>query len=265
MRFLGFDFVSIHAPANIRYTPPGWNDQITAVVRRSAAQARTQLPGAGGAGQRQLTPIEIQPQMGPLPNLACSEVINSLVDAAAGSTTPVKAFSKATDLPTILSQRADVLDYAGMKQVMCAGFMLATFQYDFSDTNAAQDIVVGTAYNLAKTIDGKKVKHTALHSKNVNDDQVHTEQLLCKELDGFLALLRANAAQAVVVNAHDRKAFADSKFDLKNVSLNVKIVFEHVQNNVKSDCAACSKTIEETLKVWESQCKAMTITVAKNS
>jgi ribosomal protein S27E len=49
------------------------------------------------------------------------------------------------------------------------------------------------------------------------------------------------------------------------MTVNVKIVFEHSQNNVTSDCPACSSTIRNTTQKWAPVCKGFTIAVSKNS
>ena len=286
MKFVGFDFNQLTPPFQITFQPSGWQDSLTASVARSTAQARTRLLPPDKPGVKPLTPIALTWNPGAsLPSLPASQVINSLVTAAGPSITKT---TTATQLPQVLSQRAQVLSYHGMDEVMCAGFMIASFEYQFTDTPttppvqasdfeaikqaSSQDVVVATAYNLAKRKHAQ-TKLTMVHNKSKkkdeNLDQVHTEQLLCAQLDAFLDTLKANARQCGIVNVHGRWAFkkeVDQKgFDFGKLSINTRIVFEHVDGNVRTDCAACSTTIKNLTTKWGGVCKAFDVAVTKGS
>ena len=107
------------------------------------------------------------------------------------------------------------------------------------------------------------------HPEDENLDQVHTEQLLCAQLDAFLDTLKANARQCGIVNVHGRWAFkkdVDQKgFDFGKLSINTRIVFEHVDGNDRTDCAACSTTIKNLTTKWGGVCKAFDVAVTKGS
>ena len=107
------------------------------------------------------------------------------------------------------------------------------------------------------------------HPEDENLDQVHTEQLLCGQLDAFLDLLKTQSRQVDVVNVHNRYEYKEqvrSKgFDFSKLTVKTKIVFEHVDKNVTTDCPACSKTIKNTTQKWSPVCKGFTIAVSKNS
>lgn len=289
MRFLGFDFRGLTAPTALTFVPDGWTDSLTGSVSRSAAQARAPLLREDGPAVKQLTPLAIEMNLGALPSVEASEVITSLVSAANDSGSGPTKTTSADQLPEVLSQRAQVLSYNGMENAICAGFMIVTFQYDFgaAPTTApvtpgdweqlkkvsSQDALVGTAYNLAKRKTDKNVKLNMMHTKstktNENLDQVHTEQLLCGQLDAFLDLLKAQARQVDVVNVHNRFEYKEQVrnkgFDFSKLTVKTKIVFEHVDKNVTTDCPACSKTIKNTTQKWGPVCKGFTIAVSKNS
>jgi len=277
LKFLGFDFKSLDTPYDLSYTPQGWSDRLTVSVARSTAQARTKLLRSDGPAVKQLTPMALESRTTLPASLPSSQVITSLVSEAGD----VPKTTSATQLPEVLSQRAHVLDYGGMGNAMCAGFMIATFNYDFASApvtptggtpdyegikrTSAQDVVVGTAFNLAKKKLGNGTKETVLHTKQENLDQVHTEQLLCGQIDAFMGLLSGSAARAEVINVHERWEYKKDGFDLKKITVKVKIVFEHTDKNVGVDCPACSKTIKETSDKWSPKCKGFTIAVSKNS
>jgi uncharacterized protein YaiI (UPF0178 family) len=281
MRFLGFDFRSVALPATLNYTPKGWSDSLTIQVARSATPARTRLVRSDGPAVKQLTPMALESNLRNLPTLPCSQVISALVTAAAQSGAGVIKTTSAAQLPDILSQRAQILESSNMSNVICAGFMIATFQYDFAPAPttppvtaadfdklkqcAAQDVVVGTAFNLAKKKLGNGIKETVLHNAANNLDQVHTEQLLCGQIDAFLELLKNQGNQAVVINVYDRYKFKADGFDMSKITVRLKIVFEHRQNNVRTDCDACASVIKQTIEKWSPRCEAFSVAVAKNS
>jgi hypothetical protein len=169
-----------------------------------------------------------------------------------------------------------------MQGAMCAGFMISTFKYEFEDApepkqeknpspnphkgskhRVAQDALVGTAFNLAKKSVGNPV--TELHSDKVNHKQVHTEQLLCGQIDAFLTMVIDPISRPKVINVLDRFGYKSQAFDPKKMTVNVKIVFEHSKGNVKEDCKACSATIKRITDKWEPKLKGFDIAVSKNS
>jgi hypothetical protein len=282
MRIVGFDFRNLNPGFQASFKPDGWTDAIPFIVRRSTAHARSPLLPDDAPKVKALTPVALEWNPGQsLPNLAVSQVINSLVSAAGGAASvPKKA--TALQVPEILSQRAHVLSYGGMDGVMCAGFMIATFEYKFANPATAnwdatkkcfaQDVVVATAYNLAKRRHGN-TKTTMVHNKSKkageNEDQVHTEQLLCGQLGAFLDKLHEERRNCEVVNVYDRWEFKkdveQKGFDFSKLAVKVKIVFEHVDGNVKTDCAACSATINKLKAKWGPVCRSFEVTVTKGS
>jgi hypothetical protein len=291
MRFVGFDFRDLALPFDIRYTPEGWDTTLTASVLRSPAQARTRLLRSDGPVIKQLTPILLRSNFGAqMPVLSGEQVITSLVSAASDAGAGATKTTSAGQLPEVLSHRARVLSYREMENVaICAGFMIVTFQYDFADAPAqqpgqtpdyekikqasAQDALVGTAYNLARRKTGHGAKEPMVHNtskkNNENLDQVHTEQLLCGQLDAFLGRLKENARAADVVNVHERwqfkKEVEQHGFDFRKLTVKAKFVFEHVDKNVVKECDGCAKTIEKTTAKWGPACKGFSIAVTKNS
>ncbi len=291
MRFVGFDFQELTMPFDIRYTPEGWDTTLTASVLRSPAQARARIVRSDGPVIKQLTPILLRSNFGAqMPVLSGEQVVGSLVSAAAEAGAGATKTTSATQLPEVLSQRARVLSYREMENVaICAGFMIVTFQYDFAETPtpqpgqtpdyekvkqaSAQDALVGTAYNLARRKTGHGAKEPMVHNtgtkKNENLDQVHTEQLLCGQLDAFLDRLKANARAVAVINVHDRwqfkKEVEQNGFDFRRLTVKAKFVFEHVDKNVVKECDGCAKTIEKTTSKWGPLCKGFSISVTKNA
>jgi hypothetical protein len=191
MRFAGFDFPQQQTPFNLNYTPEGWTQPLAVSVARSEAQVREHVLPPDGPAVKQLTPLALEPGNNNLAAIRCSEVVNALV----GDGSTVTRSTGAIELPQVLSQRANVLSYRGMDNAMCAGFMIATFQYDFAPPPAtqpglnpdwdarkrvaAQDALVGTAFNLARRANGNGTSTPVMHTRAENSQQVHTEQLLC--------------------------------------------------------------------------------------
>lgn len=275
MRFLGFDFRKVDLPFGLVYTPAGWNENLVFRVTRSKASVRDWKTASGA--DKHLRPIAFESTALPA-TLDPTQVVDSLVaEAKKGvSAAAYGSLTEVAQMPAVLSKRPNVLSYNSMKNVMCAGYMIASFKYEFGNLDEpselegysdkfrfAEDAAVGTAFNLAKT---EKTGITVLHSKKEGFKQVHTEQLLCGQLGAFLAKLEEAAGNAAVIDVSGRHSkFKNEKFDTKKMSVDVRIVFEHVQKNVRTDCPACTSTINTTTGAWGPKCKAFSIAVSKNA
>ena len=263
MKFIGYDFVNIAMPQTLTYLPPGWQDALSFQIARR---------GTGPVGQQLLTgpasrlrPLMFEPlAVGNLPRLTVSSVVDSLMaEPNVGASTPS---SNATDLPSIWSQRPQVLDYHEMADVMCAGFMIATFSYE-TQTGAGtvfqhQDSAVGTAVNLAKRKVGQ-IKVTMLHTNSTadkdNHDQAHTEMCLAKQLDAFLTLLETHAASAKRASGNN---FVKD-FKLANLAVAADIRWDHRQGNVTVACQGCVGVMNSVTNAWTGKLKSIVLTPSK--
>lgn len=262
MKFLGYDFPTIAMPFNLSYSPPGWQDQLTFQVSRRGATPPNPLIAASPASR--IRPLMFEPlPIGNLPRLTCASVVDALL-ANPGAAGPG---ANATDLPTIWSQRPQVLDQHGMDNVMCAGFMIATFSYEDSvggkSVHRHQDSVVGTAINLAKRKVGQ-LKVTMLHDNSTkpadNNDQAHTEMCLAMQLDAFLTFLETNAETGKrAKSAHE--FVKDFKMDKLVIEADIR--WDHRQNNVTIACGACQGTMDAVETKWADKVKSISLTPSK--
>lgn len=219
MDFLGFKLNELPS-LTLSFTPAGWGDDVD-----SKAEVVTPVPkGKDKPPPKDLKATSKNKDKGTTKPAAQISVLctrekaafrtGSKTDALAASHRPLTMTMNVKALPDLFSisevfskSSVDAVDpKSGLPKVQmgspsentitgyntkvrpyCGGSMLAVFRYDGDPVSF--DALGATAYNLC---DGGS--QYALHTDKGQTNQVHTEQLLCGQLDAFLQYLSEHAA-----------------------------------------------------------------------